>query len=72
MIRTIRKPLAATTALTSIIIALAGVPAMAQELEIYQADGAFETSAHAVSADGSVVVPEVLRPYLGGTAVLKP
>ena len=23
-------------------------------------------------ADGSVVVPEVLRPYLGGTAVLKP
>ena len=23
-------------------------------------------------ADGSVTVPEVLRPYLGGTAVLKP
>ena len=23
-------------------------------------------------ADGSVVVPEVLRPYLGGTAMLKP
>ena len=23
-------------------------------------------------ADGSVVVPEVLRPYLGGTGVLKP
>ena len=23
-------------------------------------------------ADGSVVVPEVLRPYLNGTAVLKP
>ena len=23
-------------------------------------------------ADGSVVVPAVLRPYLGGTAVLKP
>ncbi len=23
-------------------------------------------------ADGSVVVPEALRPYLGGTAVLKP
>ena len=23
-------------------------------------------------ADGSVVVPEVLRPYMGGTAMLKP
>ncbi len=23
-------------------------------------------------ADGSVTVPEVLRPYLGGTAVVKP
>jgi seryl-tRNA synthetase len=22
--------------------------------------------------DGSVTIPEVLRPYLGGTAVLKP
>lgn len=66
MIRTIRKPLAATTALTSIIIALAGVPAMAQELEIYQADGAFETSAHAVSADGSVVVGRSLASTIDG------
>ena len=24
------------------------------------------------NADGSVTVPEVLRPYLGGTGVLKP
>lgn len=55
-----------TTALASVFATLASVPAMAQELEIHLADGTFETSASAVSADGSVVVGQSVASTLEG------
>lgn len=54
------------TALVSILAGLATAPAMAQELETHLADGTFETSASAVSADGSVVVGRTLASTLEG------
>lgn len=60
------KPWRVTTALASVFATLATVPAMAQELEIHLADGAFETSASAVSADGSVVAGQSLASTLEG------
>jgi probable HAF family extracellular repeat protein len=71
MNRTIRKSFATGTALAAILAALAAAPAMAQELETYQDDGAFETSASAVSSDGSVVVGRSLASTIDGNRAFR-
>ena len=60
MSRSATRRLRTTTALASVIAALTALPASARELEILLPDGAYESIAYAVSADGSIVVGQSL------------
>ena len=66
MPRSVRERWTTTTALAFVLAGPAAIPAAAQELDIHLADGTYETSASAVSADGSVVVGQSLASTVEG------